>query len=169
VLSATELTLTVEDPVQSVHDTATLTSATSDAGGTVTYTVYTDDQCTVFFADAGTVNVTNAVVPDSDPVDFDTPGTYYWQASYSGDANNNPVTDECTAEILVVQQGETPTPTTTTEPGPGPTSPPLIPVTGANLSAGGSTQTIFFNLGIAFLGLGLVLNGLARERKELDF
>jgi hypothetical protein len=60
-------------------------------------------------------------------------------------------------------QGVTPT----DDPGPGPTPPPLIPVTGANLS-GGSTQTIFFNLGIAFLGLGLVLNGLARERKEVD-
>jgi hypothetical protein len=72
--------------------------------------------------------------------------------------------------------GQTPIPTTTGDPGPNPTptrkprhnTPVLIPVTGANLSGGG-TQTIFFNLGIAFLGLGLVLNGLARERKELDF
>jgi hypothetical protein len=155
------LTLTVDDPVQSVYDTATLTSATSDAGGTVTYMVYTDHQCTVEFANAGTVNVTNAVVPNSNPVDFDTAGTYYWQASYSGDANNDPAIDECTAETLVVEQGSPgETPATTPR--------PLIPVTGANLSGGGSTQTIFFNLGIAFLGLGLVLNGLARERKEVD-
>jgi hypothetical protein len=41
-------------------------------------------------------------------------------------------------------------------------------VTGANLRGGAGLQTVFFNLGIAFLGLGLVLNGLARERKELD-
>jgi hypothetical protein len=61
-------------------------------------------------------------------------------------------------------QGVTPT----DDPGPGPTPPVLIPVTGANLGAGGSARTIFFNLGIGFLGLGLVLNGLARERKEVD-
>jgi hypothetical protein len=162
VLSATLLTLTEAHPVQSVYDTTTLVGATSDAGGTVTYKVYTDNQCSIEFADAGTVNVTNGVVPNSNPVDFDTAGTYYWQASYSGDANNDPAIDECTAETLVVE-----TTITTTEPGP--TPPPLIPVTGANLSGGSSTQTIFFNLGIAFLGLGLVLNGLARERKELDF
>jgi hypothetical protein len=41
-------------------------------------------------------------------------------------------------------------------------------VTGADLGGGWKLQTVFFNLGIGFLGLGLVLNGLARERKELD-
>ena len=73
----------------------------------------------------------------------------------------------------------TPTSATTGQPGPGvtPTDPgagtptatpsPLIPVTGVHLGAGGA-QTSFFNLGIAFLGLGMVLNGLARARKELD-
>jgi hypothetical protein len=44
----------------------------------------------------------------------------------------------------------------------------LIPVTGANLNTGGSLRLVFFNLGIGFLGLGLVLNGLARERKNWD-
>jgi cell division septation protein DedD len=62
----------------------------------------------------------------------------------------------------------TSTPTTTSEPGaPTPTLSPLIPVTGVHLGAGGA-QTSFFNLGIAFLGLGMVLNGLARARKEID-
>jgi hypothetical protein len=70
-------------------------------------------------------------------------------------------------------EGPSPTPTDTPQPGeptatPKPHNPPLIPVTGANLGGGWSTQTIFFNLGIGFLGLGLVLNGLARSRKEQD-
>jgi hypothetical protein len=67
----------------------------------------------------------------------------------------------------------TPTNTATPVPGIPPTatprpSSPLIPVTGAALGGGWSAQTIFFNLGIGFLGLGLVLNGLARSRRELD-
>jgi hypothetical protein len=75
------------------------------------------------------------------------------------------------------QPGPSVTPSATTTPsGSGPTSTPnpndpgtpLIPVTGVSLGGGWSAQTIFFNLGIGFLGLGLVLNGLARSRRELE-
>ena len=74
----------------SVHDSATLTGATADAGGTVTYTVYDNNTCTsnANDRDAGTVNVTNGIVPDSNTLQFNSAGTFYWQASYSGDANN---------------------------------------------------------------------------------
>ena len=51
---------------------------------------------------AGTMTVTNGVVPDSDPVTFTTAGTFYWQAAYSGDANNLPAKGVCTSEILIV-------------------------------------------------------------------
>jgi hypothetical protein len=44
----------------------------------------------------------------------------------------------------------------------------LIPVTGADLTAGSGVPAMFFNLGIGFLGLGLVLNGVARQRKSWD-
>jgi hypothetical protein len=44
----------------------------------------------------------------------------------------------------------------------------LIPVTGAALDAGSGLRVVFFNLGIGFLGLGLVLNGVARQRKSRD-
>jgi hypothetical protein len=44
----------------------------------------------------------------------------------------------------------------------------LIPVTGADLNAGSDLRALFFNLGIGFLGLGLVLNGVARQRKSWD-
>jgi hypothetical protein len=86
----------------SAHDSATLTGASSDAGGTVTYTVYTDNACSQGARDAGTKTVTNGNVPDSDSLQFNTPGTYFWQAVYSGDANNEGATSECTSEQLVV-------------------------------------------------------------------
>ncbi len=85
-----------------VHDSATITGATSDAGGTVTYTVYTDNACTNVFAAAGTKTVTNGIVPDSDPVTFNSTGTFYWQAVYSGDVKNTGSTSPCLSEALVV-------------------------------------------------------------------
>ncbi|MBI2865422.1 MAG: Ig-like domain repeat protein [Chloroflexi bacterium] len=86
-----------------VTDTATLTGATSNAGGTVTYTVYTNNTCTNVYAAAGSVSVTNGSVPASNQVSFPTAGTFYWQAVYSGDANNNGATSQCTAEVLTVR------------------------------------------------------------------
>lgn len=85
-----------------VHDSATLTGATGDAGGTVIYSVYADSNCTSKVADGGTVTVTNGVVPNSLDVTFNSPGTYYWQAVYSGDSNNNAATSACTDEQLVI-------------------------------------------------------------------
>src|SRR5205823_11958097 len=88
----------------SVHDSATLTGATSNAGGTVTYTVYTDSACTQNARAAGTKTVTNGVVPDSNTLAFNSAGTFYWQAVYSGDANNNGASSLCTSEQLVVNK-----------------------------------------------------------------
>jgi len=122
----------------SVHDSATLTGATADAGGTVTYTVYTNNTCTQNPVDAGTKTVTNGIVPDSDAVTFNSAGTFFWQAVYSGDASNNGATSGCTTEKLVVQPN---TPGIST-------AQHLIPnddatITGATSDAGGS---ITFNL-----------------------
>jgi hypothetical protein len=121
-----------------VHDSATLTGATADAGGTVTYIVYTNDTCTEDPEDAGTKTVTNGVVPDSDPITFNTAGDYYWQAVYSGDANNNAATSLCTSEHLVVAKQNTAMTTAQN----------LIPNDDANLSGATSTAggTITFQL-----------------------
>ena len=44
----------------------------------------------------------------------------------------------------------------------------LIPVTGIDLVGGNTTSRMLFNLGLGLIGLGFVLNGLSRNRKELD-
>lgn len=86
----------------SVSDSATLSGATSDAGGTVTYTVYTNSACTQGAQSAGVKTVTNGLVPNSDAITFNNAGTFYWQAAYSGDAKNNSAVSPCASEQLVV-------------------------------------------------------------------
>ena len=94
-----------------INDTATLTGAQVSAGGTVTYNIYNDSECSALNQSAGTVSVSDAAVPNSSTIVFSTPGTYYWQASYSGDVNNAPATSTCGSEALTV--------TSTTSAGPG--------------------------------------------------
>jgi len=88
----------------SVHDTSTLSGATPTAGGTVQYQVFSDAQCSSLLSDAGTADVVNATPGDSNDVTFNHAGTFYWQADYSGDANNDPATSACNLEIVVVNQ-----------------------------------------------------------------
>jgi len=57
-----------------VHDSATLSGATSDAGGTATYTVYRNNTCTDSPRDAGTVTVSGGGVPNSNALQFDHAG-----------------------------------------------------------------------------------------------
>jgi hypothetical protein len=134
---ATTLSATTIEVGGTVHDSATLTGATADAGGTVTYTVYTDNACSQGAQDAGTVTVTNGNVPDSNPITFNTAGDYFWQAVYSGDANNNGASSVCTSEHLVVTKKQ---PAMTTAPN-------LIPNDDATISgAFNATGTITFDL-----------------------
>jgi hypothetical protein len=72
------------------------------ATGTVTYTVYSDENCTTLYANAGTKTVTDGIVPHSDPITFNQVGTYHWKAAYSGDETHNPVISRCGDEILTV-------------------------------------------------------------------
>ena len=87
----------------SVTDTATLSGLnSSSAGGTVTYTVYSDPWRQTVAADGGTVPVTNGSVPISSLVTLTSPGTYFWQATYSGDALNAPSTSSWGSEVEIV-------------------------------------------------------------------
>jgi uncharacterized repeat protein (TIGR01451 family) len=100
----TQLSATSVSVGDSVSDTSQLHSASADAGGTVNYSVYSSNTCDAAtkVADAGTVNVTNGVVPGSNSIQFNNAGTFYWQASYSGDAHNAAAKSICTDETLVV-------------------------------------------------------------------
>ena len=89
----------------SAHDTATLHSATANAGGTVTYTLFNNSTCTGTGTDlTPTVNtVVNGVVPDSKSFTFNTAGTFYFYVVYSGDNNNTgPVNSGCASEPITV-------------------------------------------------------------------
>ena len=121
-----------------VHDSATLTGATADAGGSVTYTVYSDNTCTTKVADGGTVTVAGGKVPDSSGVTFNKAGTFFWQAVYTGDANNNGATSACASEKLIINPN---TPNMTTAQN-------LIPNDDATISGATSdaSGTITFNL-----------------------
>jgi hypothetical protein len=87
-----------------VTDSATLSGATATASGTASYMVFSDTGCSAGAQSAGTVAVTNATVPNSNPITFNTPGTFYWQVVYSGDANNNAATSTCTEEVVTITQ-----------------------------------------------------------------
>lgn len=97
----------------SVADAATLTGATPDAGGTVGYIVYSDSGCTTAIASGGSVTVVNGSVPPSNPVAFNTFGTFYWVAGYSGDSKNIANASACGGETVTVVKA---TPSVSTTP-----------------------------------------------------
>jgi hypothetical protein len=86
-----------------VTDAATVTGpAGATAGGEVTYAVYRDPACTVLAAQAGGALVANGVAGPSKPQSRLAPGSYYWQASYSGDVTNQATKSVCGSEKLTV-------------------------------------------------------------------
>jgi hypothetical protein len=128
-LSATSITVGGQ-----VHDSSALTGASAGATGTVTYSVYTDNKCTIAAtpSDGGTKTLNaDGTVPDSDALTFNAVGDYYWQAVYSGDGNNNGATSTCTDEHLVVNKAQ---PTAAT-------AQSLIPDDSFTLSGGANTPT----------------------------
>jgi hypothetical protein len=87
-----------------VTDQATISGENaSSAEGTVTYKVYSDNQCTKEVASAGEVTVSAGKAPPSEAKTL-SPGTYYWQASYSGDETNEKSSSKCGDEVLIVKR-----------------------------------------------------------------
>ena len=89
------------------YDTSSFTGlVNSDGTGTVTYSYFTDNACSVSPVAGGVKTVpTNGSVPNSTTVTFANAGSYYWQAVYSGDSNNNSASSPCTLgnnELLTV-------------------------------------------------------------------
>jgi hypothetical protein len=123
-------------------DTATLNGfVPGGSSSTVTYTVYSNNICTLNARAAGalSVNESTGVVPNSSTLSFPTVGTFYWQAVFSGDGNNNATTSSCSSEPLTVGKAS-PTITTTANPGSG-TVGVQITVKDTATIAGGATPT----------------------------
>jgi hypothetical protein len=131
----------------SVTDQAYLSGATATAGGTVIYAAYTNSACTSGGLLAGSVAVTNGVVPGSSPLRFTNAGTWYWQASYSGDANNTSATSTCADEILVIGQNNATIATTLSESSGviGDTVHDSSALTGVTPTAGGTVTYTVYN------------------------
>ena len=95
--------LTVKEGAE-VSDHATLSGGNAEtATGTVTYRAYRDKECKEPVVSAGEVTVSGEAVPASEAKVLD-PGTYYWQASYSGDEANNASVSVCGSEVLTVEE-----------------------------------------------------------------
>jgi len=76
-------------------------AAAANAGGTVTYNLYKNNKCTAAAAPGSAESVVKGVAAPSAAVKPGA-GTYYWQATYSGDAANAGSTSRCGGEVLVV-------------------------------------------------------------------
>jgi len=78
----------------------------SIARGRISYRVYSDSSCLYEVAWTGAKPVRDGL--ESRAISL-TPGTYYWQATYSGDANDSPSTSACGSTIETVE-GDPPVP-----------------------------------------------------------
>ena len=108
----------------SVSDTATLSGGTAPTG-TITFQLFSDDQCTNQVGGDDVVTVDGNGDYTSAAVTLNNAGSYFWIASYSGDANNDPVSGACgdAGETSVVA-----------------TASPAISTSATNATAGGSVS-----------------------------
>jgi hypothetical protein len=88
---------TTTTPVgNAISDTATLTNANSPTGG-ATFKLYSDASCTTLVATIAGSNWSGSGGTYTSTATYPNPGvgTYYWIASYAGDANNSSATGTC--------------------------------------------------------------------------
>ncbi|HTK15019.1 MAG TPA: hypothetical protein VL769_01400, partial [Acidimicrobiia bacterium] len=92
-----------------ISDTATLSGATADAGGTITFHLYSNATCTAEINTGLTAKTVNGNGNyGSGNYTPTTVGTYYWIADYSGDTSNQAANGACgdTGESSVVTQAQ---------------------------------------------------------------
>ena len=92
----------------SVYGVSNLTGETATASGTLQYNVYSNNTCTTLAHNAGAKTVTNGATPNSDSVQFNTPGSFWWRVAYSGDTDNTAATSSCGTLLTVVATSSTP-------------------------------------------------------------
>jgi uncharacterized repeat protein (TIGR01451 family) len=143
VTSATSAAL--GDPI---HDVATLSGATDNAGGTITFTVYgpsDSPDCSGDPVFTSTVDVSGNGDYTSDDFAPSSAGSYYWLASYSGDTNNKAASGSCgdNGETSTVGKQPTGIVTAATSGTIGTAIHDVATLSGATDNAGG---TITFNL-----------------------
>jgi hypothetical protein len=87
---------------QPAGDSAVLSGTNAaTATGTVTYQAYSDKTCTTLVAtSAGTVTKGKVAASAAKTL---AAGTYYWTASYSGDAHNAASASSCGSEVLTIK------------------------------------------------------------------
>jgi hypothetical protein len=94
--------ITISDETPAT-DKATLSGENAAiATGKVAYKLYSDNECKNLVTEAGEVSVSGAAVPASHPQTL-SPGTYYWQATYSGDSHNGASQSVCGSEVETVE------------------------------------------------------------------
>jgi len=129
-------------------DTATLSGGASPSG-TVSFSLYPTSSCTTgtaVLSGSGTISGTAASFSGSwTPA---APGTYAWQATYNGDANNSPVTTACGGSTEQVVVGKaSPTVSTLASPTTGTVGVKITAGDTATLSGGASPSgTVSFSL-----------------------
>jgi hypothetical protein len=86
-----------------VTDSATLSGANAAAAtGKVTFNVFSDVECKTLAIAAGEAKLAGASAGPSGAISTLAPGTYYWQAHYGGNTENQAVSSACGSEVLTV-------------------------------------------------------------------
>jgi hypothetical protein len=100
----TGTTLTIPAGTLGETDRATVTGTNAaSATGTVSYSLYSSSSCaSATRVSSSSAAVTSGVAAPSEVTAALPPGAYYWEASYSGDANNLPSSSACGSEVLTV-------------------------------------------------------------------
>jgi uncharacterized repeat protein (TIGR01451 family) len=86
-------------------DTATLSGATNDASGKITFQLFSDANCETQVGSDVSTTVDGNDDYVSPAIHVTTGGTYHWIANYSGDGNNSPTQNGCNGEnenVLVI-------------------------------------------------------------------